>query len=50
MTGGETRVLADLFTRVSREEVMGDKSLIFVIIGGEKSRPIDGIPGHNRRQ
>ena len=47
---GNKRVLADLFTRVSSEEVMDDKSLIFVIIGGEKSRTMDGIPGHNRRQ
>ena len=47
---GIKRVLADLFTRVSSEEVMDDKSLIFVIIGGEKSRTMDGIPGHNRRQ
>ena len=43
-------MLADLFTRVSSEEVMDDKSLIFVIIGGEKSRPKDGVSGHQRRQ
>ena len=35
-------MLAVLFTKMSSEEVMGDKSLIFDIIGGEKSRPKDG--------
>ena len=36
-----------LFTKMSSEEVMGDKSLIFDIIGGEKSRAKDGVPGHH---
>ena len=43
-------MVAVLFTKMSSEEVMGDKSRIFGIIGGEKSRTMDGIPGHNHRQ
>ena len=43
-------MLAVLFTKMSSEEVMGDKSLIFDIIGGEKSRTKDGVPGHQRRK
>ena len=43
-------MLAVLFTKMSSEEVMGDKSLIFDIIGGEKSRPKDGVSGHQQRQ
>ena len=47
---GINGLLAVLFTKMSSEEVMGDKSLIFDIFGGEKSRPMGGIPGHQRRQ
>ena len=42
--------MAVLFTKMSSEEVMGDKSLIFDIIGGEKSRTKDGVPGHQCRR
>ena len=35
---------------MSSEEVTGDKSLIFVIIAREKSRPMDGANGRHRHR
>ena len=50
MDAGDKRMVAVLSTTMSSGEVTGDNSLIFDIIAGGKSRPKDGVSGHNRRQ
>ena len=40
----DKRVLDVLFTKMSSEEVMGEKSLIFDIIGGEVAMAVENRP------